>query len=99
MNPPADSSVIDLDSDLDLVAAAALKERLLEAVDGDAAVVIDASSVERLTTPCAQVLVAAVHALAGQDKSLILKTPSEAFVSAFADLGLEAVLQQRMESP
>ena len=97
MNPPADSSVIDLDSDLDLVAAATLKERLVEAVDGDVAVVIDASSVERLTTPCAQVLVAAVQSLTGQDKSLTLRNPSEAFVEAVSDLGLDAVLQQKAE--
>ena len=97
MNPPDDSSVIDLDSDLDLVAATTLKERLIEAVDRDGAVVIDASSVERLTTPCVQVLVAAAQFLAGQDKSLMVKDPSEAFVSAFSDLGLEDVLQQWVE--
>ena len=97
MNPPEDSSVIDLDSDLELVAATTLKERLIEAVDRDVAVVIDASSVERLTTPCVQVLVAAAQSLAGQDKGLMFKDPSEAFVSAFSDLGLEDVLQQWVE--
>ena len=98
MSPPVDSSVIDLDADLDLVAATALKEQLLEASGQGGAVTVDASSVERLTTPCAQVLVAAARSLAEQDRPFALKSPSEAFVSAFADLGLDAVLQQWVET-
>ena len=97
MNPLVDSSVIELDCDLDLVAAAALKERLLEAIDQGIEVIVDASSVERLTTPCVQVLVAAARSLTERDQSLALKDPSEAFVSAFSDLGLDAVVQQWVE--
>ena len=56
----------------------------------DGAVVLDASAVERMSTPCAQVLLAAGRAadLAGSRFQII--DASEVFRTALADLGLEA---------
>ena len=91
-----ESSAIYLDADLDLTAAAALKKQLLGAVEQGALVHVDASSVERITTPCAQVLVAAARSLSNQGGGLVVKSPSEPFVSAFSELGLNEVMQQRV---
>ena len=98
MTPPQTALVIDLACDLDLSVAGELKDQLLDAVHGDSDLVVDASSVERLTTPCVQILIAAARSLTEQGSGLVLKSPSEPFVSAFSDLGLSAVMQQWVET-
>jgi len=73
---------LKLPSTLDLAAAeeflATMRARAVGALE------LDASGVEVITLPCAQIILSA----AGGHSQLAIRQPSESFVKAFADLGL-----------
>lgn len=69
---------------LDLAAAISLHEAMLRDVHTAGGGRLDASDVEVLTLPCIQIVLAAKR-----DAKVWIDQPSEAFVSAFADLGLD----------
>ncbi len=69
---------------LDLAAAIALHEEILRQAQAAGGVRVEASEVDVLTLPCLQILLAAKR-----DTRVWIDQPSEAFVQAFADLGLE----------
>jgi len=69
---------------LDLAAAISLHEMILREVHTAGGVRLDASDVEVLTLPCIQILVAAKR-----DAHVWIDQPSDAFICAFADLGLD----------
>ena len=75
-------------------AAAPLKEVLQKALAKGCPLTLDAGSVERLSTPCVQILLAAVTAMKAADVSCTLLRPSDAFIDSFNDLGLFPVLKQ-----
>ncbi|MBL8669606.1 MAG: STAS domain-containing protein [Alphaproteobacteria bacterium] len=77
----------------DVVAAPALKRALLELSKAGRRIAIDAEGVERITTPCVQVLLAARRALASAGHELLVGPSSPAFRLAFDDLGLSEELQ------
>jgi len=79
---------------LDLRAAKPLQEGLRKVLAKGSPVLVDAGAVERLSTPCIQLLIAAVAAATREGISLTLLHPSDAFIDAFNDLGLFAVLKQ-----
>lgn len=70
---------------LDLGAAETLLAMLREKLATDSELRIDASRVETLTFPCAQVLVSALRS----HGEISVEQPSEAFSGAFCDLGLD----------
>lgn len=76
--------MIKLPAVLDMSAAEGLLATLLQAVEAGEPLTLDASAVETLTMPCVQIILAAKR---GDDR-LTVEAPSEAFLSAFADLGL-----------
>ena len=55
---------ISLPSILDITAAAELKRNLLEALASGSSISINASAVQRVTTPCLQILAAAARSVA-----------------------------------
>jgi two-component system chemotaxis response regulator CheY len=69
---------------LDLSAAISLHEDILRMVQTAGGGRLNASDVEVLTSPCIQILLAAKR-----DAKIWIDQPSEAFVNAFADLGLD----------
>jgi two-component system chemotaxis response regulator CheY len=69
---------------LDLAAAIGLHEAMLRDIQTAGGVRLDASDVEVLTLPCVQILLAAKR-----DAKVWIDQPSEAFIGAFADLGLD----------
>jgi two-component system chemotaxis response regulator CheY len=73
-----------LTSVLDLAAAIGLHETILREVRTAGGARLDASEVEALTLPCIQILLAAKR-----DAAVMIEQPSDAFVAAFADLGLD----------
>ncbi len=87
-------SRLNLGELLDLNAAAPLKEALQKAVAKGCPLTLDAGSVERLSTPCVQILIAAVTAIEAVGLSCTLLRPSDAFIDSFNDLGLFPVLKQ-----
>ena len=79
----ATDSQFRLPAVLDLAASEAFLDAMRHACEAEA-VKIDASSVDVLTLPCIQVILAALKANPG----MRIENPSEAFVRAFADLAL-----------
>lgn len=77
--------VLPLPSVLDLGAAETLLAMLREKLANDTELRIDASKVETMTFPCAQVLVSALRS----HTEVSVEQPSEAFSTAFRDLGLD----------
>lgn len=74
---------------LDITLAQELRGHLLERL-GAGAVIMDASAVDRVSTPCIQVLLAAGRSAAESGTPFRIAGPSEAFAAALADLGVEA---------
>ena len=74
---------------LDLTAARDLRDRLGAMLSGSG-VVLDMSAVERMSTPCMQVLLAAGRAADATKVSFQIVDASDAFRGAVADLGLES---------
>jgi len=85
-------SRITLGAVLDIRAAAPLRDALQKAVKRGKPILIDAGQVARLSTPCVQVLLAAGKDGGDAAARLTLVETSDAFVSAFSDLGLFANL-------
>jgi anti-anti-sigma regulatory factor len=73
---------------LDLLAATPLREVLRAQLENDSAIVLDGSKVERVSTACLQVLLAAALAARRRGGSFQLNAPSPALFNAVTDLGL-----------
>jgi len=73
---------------LDLPQAKFLKDDLVRLLERTP-VVLDAGAVERMSTPCAQVLLAAGRAAAAAGTEFQIVNASEVFRTAIADLGLQ----------
>ena len=85
MSTPSDEFV--LPAILDITRAQDLHATMIARVKGGA-VVVDASAVERVSTPCIQVLLAAARSAEQVGTSFRISNASEALVAALADLGL-----------
>lgn len=79
-------------ADLDLGAATPLRDRIVEALDAGHGLVLDGEAVERVSTACLQVLVAAARAAARDNLSFLITNPSRVLAAAIADLALQDVL-------
>jgi chemotaxis protein CheX len=73
---------------LDFTQAQPLRDSMAVLLSGDP-LVLDASAVERMSTPCAQVLLATGRAAAAAGISFKILDASAAFRTALADLGLQ----------
>jgi len=87
---------IELPGMIDLPGSAELRDILLDALARDSAadVVLKAGGVERLSTACIQVVLAAANGFAGTARRLEVDSPSNAVTEAFAQLGLATDLQK-----
>ena len=85
---------IDLPEILDLSAAESLKAALSAALSDGKPFTLDAERVERLSTPCLQVLLSAERAMKEADIPFSLANPSDAFIDTFNDLGVFSHLKQ-----
>jgi chemotaxis protein CheX len=74
---------------LDLTQAQNLRDSMIR-LSGEHGVLLDASGVERMSTPCVQVLLAAGRGAEISGKSFKIVRASDAFRTAIADLGLHA---------
>jgi two-component system chemotaxis response regulator CheY len=84
MNGNAENGPMILPATLDLAAAEGLLESVRQRVSDERPLFIDASAVEMLTLPCAQVILAARWSHGG----VTIKNPSTAFTAALEDLGI-----------
>jgi chemotaxis protein CheX len=85
-------SRITLGPVLDIRAAGPLRDGLQKALKRGKPVVVDAAQVDRLSTPCIQVLLAASKSAEAGSVRIVLAQASDPFVAAFGDLGLFAAL-------
>src|SRR5215510_7383475 len=87
MTMTGDSSpdgALKLPPTLDLAAAEEFLATMRAKAVGDLSLELDASRVEVITLPCAQIILSAANG----NRNLAVRQPSEAFVKAFVDLGL-----------
>ncbi len=80
---------------LGLTEAQSLRDTMVALLSGGS-LLLDASAVERMSTPCAQVLLAAGRAAGLAGSSFRIVDASEAFQAALADLGLKAEFKKWM---
>ncbi len=81
---------------LDLTQAVQLRDEMIRLVNaGDVA--LDASGVERMSTPCVQILLAAGRGARAANRSFKITQASELFKTAIADLGLRNEFENWME--
>jgi len=77
-----------LPREMDLLAAEALKEGLLNMLNLGGDLILDASEVERVSTPCIEVLIAAESAFDASARGFKMPEPSTSLSEAFMALGL-----------
>lgn len=87
-NLVAMSGAVRLPARLDLAVAAPLRQALRDLLDTNTRVSIDAAAVERVATPCVQVLMAAAREARARGVGFAIGQPSPAFAEALADLGI-----------
>ncbi|MGF1476631.1 MAG: STAS domain-containing protein [Geminicoccaceae bacterium] len=87
-------SFVNLGETLDMGAAPPLRTVLQKALAKGQPLQINAGSVNRMSTPCIQVLLAAVPTLETAGLSCVFLRPSDAFIDAFNELGLFPILKQ-----
>lgn len=85
------ASQTQLPAVLDLEAADALCQSLREALALDD-IDLDGGAVERVATPCLQLLLSAAISAAGRGAQFRITAPSEALCTAVAELGLSGLL-------
>lgn len=83
---------VRLPADLGLGAAEPLRAALVAAIDGGGALVLDGAAVERVSTACLQVLVAAARAAAAAGLAFRITDPTPVLSGAVADLALQDAL-------
>jgi chemotaxis protein CheX len=88
------SDTVTLPAVADLTEAGPLKQHLEKALASGNGLTVDASAVQRVSSPCLQVLVAGVTAFANAGgASLSISNPSEAFRETASVLGLMNALE------
>jgi chemotaxis protein CheX len=80
---------------LDLTQAKSLHENLTVLL-GRHTLILDAAAVERMSTPCAQVLLATGRAAIAAGASFLILNPSAVFGTALTDLGLQSEFSKWM---
>lgn len=89
-----------LPANFDLTAAAILKSDLQASLAGGEGLEVDASGVQRVTSPCLQVLASAAHAFAqAGGPAMSVSKPSPAFAETVSGLALNAVLGLEGKTP
>jgi chemotaxis protein CheX len=74
---------------LDLTQARPLRDNMI-ALLRNGRIVLDAGEVERMSTPCVQVLLAVGHAADASNSQFQIVNASDCFRAAIADLGLQS---------
>lgn len=88
VNRSGETYALALPAAMDLTTAAELKQMLLAAVDSAKPIVVDAANVQRITTPCFQVLVAAARDMQKTGGSMKIVNVPDVFREPAQTLGL-----------
>ena len=79
---------ITLEAVCDISAAEALLDKAKEAFSSAGGLAFNGAKVERITTPCIQIILSACKAAKAQGSNCSVAEPSDPMRTAFADLGL-----------
>lgn len=85
--------LLDLGASQTLQSAPDLHAALVEATERGLPLVVDASSIEHLTTSAVQLLIAAGRRMAAADTVMAIQKPTAEFRNALGDLGIDPVEQ------
>ena len=85
--------LLDLGASQTLQSAPDLHAALAEATDRGLPLVVDASSVEQITTSAVQLLIAAGRRMVAADMVMAIRKPTGEFRNALCDLGIDPVEQ------
>lgn len=85
MNGTVENAPMLLPETLDIAASEAFLEQVRAGVAAGGPLRLDASAVRVLTLPCLQVIIAAIRS----GDAVTIKDPSDAFVAAFEDFGID----------
>lgn len=88
-NREASLREVKLPRELDLLAAESLKDSLLAELDHGEGILLDAADVERVSTPCIEVLVAAHKTSVVSGQAFYISNSSQVLIDAFSALGLD----------
>ena len=89
LEEPLKDGILTLPAVLDLNSASALRASLRDVFERTETVALDCSQVSRITTPAVQILLSLTKSMDTTGHRPTFITPSEAFRSAFRDLGLQ----------
>jgi anti-anti-sigma regulatory factor len=96
--PAGESDALPLPVISDTAAAPMLHQQLLARVSAGTPLVLLCRDVERITTACVQLLLAADRSLIRRGAGLVARTPSEAMRAAFSELGLADELERWVQA-
>lgn len=82
------NSCLVLPEVMDISAAEGIKNLFLGSLSGEGDIVIDASKVEKFTSPAIQLLVALEKSLEGVERNIVINNPSETFQNSCKILGI-----------
>ena len=83
-----------LPAELDLRAAVALHGALSAALDQSNDLVLDASQVVKLSTPCVQIIISAMNSMERESRICRMTEPSAYFSNFMNDLGFGEMLER-----
>lgn len=78
-----------LPRELDLMAADDLKEKMLDLLHQEGDLILDAKDVDRISTPCIEVIFSAGVAFGDAGRGFLIDNPSAYFSDALTALGLD----------
>lgn len=94
---PKKEARIALDDVLDISSAQSLHAQVSEAFVNHSSIVLEASKVERMTTPAAQIILSLLQSSNAEKKACRIESGSEPFVQACRDLGLNQLLDEKVK--
>jgi len=96
VNIEPDVAAIELEAISDLSVAGDLRDLLAAMINGSRDIIVGASKVERVTTPCVQVLISCSSELEAGGYKFRLQEPSQQFCDSLIDLGFENLMEKWM---
>ena len=88
------AEIIELPSSLEIRDAGEFLATIKCGLESGDNLTINASEVDRITTPCIQIIMSAIKTLDAKGGSCTIKSPSKPFLQAFEDLGAAELVEK-----
>lgn len=87
----------ELPEKIDVTVIEEVYSSLNNIISSDKKIILDASKVEKITTPGVQLLLSAARSMGDNSGNFCINNPSENFINVFSDLGLSSQLNKWTE--